>query len=104
MNWKKIRVLISIGLLFVTMTICFYLQDQDAVNTVRFIAQADDQVTQTVRLYYDDGTYYAFLPSFADNDSLRIVYDNDYSLFLDDKYFDSEIKSINTEESSRIFC
>ena len=90
MNWKKIRVLISIGLLFVTMTICFYLQDQDAVNTVRFIAQADDQVTQTVRLYYDDGTYYAFLPSFADNDSLRIVYDNDYSLFLDDKYFDSE--------------
>lgn len=88
MKWKKISILFSTIFLFII--VCFCMQEHDAVNTVRLVAQAEDHITQSVSLYYDDGVYYAFLPSYADTNSLSIVYNNAYSLYLDGEYYDSD--------------
>ena len=57
MKWKKISILFSTIFLFII--VCFCMQEHDAVNTVRLVAQAEDHITQSVSLYYDDGVYYA---------------------------------------------
>ena len=78
------------------------MQEHDAVNTVRLVAQAEDHITQSVSLYYDDGVYYAFLPSYADTNSLSIVYNNAYSLYLDGEYYDSD-SQFSTFEPNRSY-
>lgn len=102
MKWKKISLLFSTMILFLIMLACFYLQDQDAVNTVRFIARAEYDITQSISLYNDDGIYYAFLPSYADADSLNIVYNTDYSLYLDGEHYDSD-SSFSVFETNRVY-
>ena len=68
--------------------ICIYIQDRDSINSVKFIVDADNGVKQSVDLYYNDGKHYAFLPSYADFDSLKIKY-NAASLYLDGKRYNS---------------
>lgn len=100
MKWKKISILFSTIFLFII--VCFCMQEHDAVNTVRLVAQAEDHITQSVSLYYDDGVYYAFLPSYADTNSLSIVYNNAYSLYLDGEYYDSD-SQFSTFEPNRSY-
>ena len=90
MNWKRIQIFLSAAILFSVTAFCFYTQDRDALNTLRFVARADDNIRQSVSLYYDDGIYYASLPSFADADSLNIVYNSSYSLFIDGRFYESD--------------
>lgn len=83
---------------------CIYIQNESSIDTVRFIAKADDDIIQSISLYHDNGKYYAFLPSYADFDSLSIEYSTKYSLYLDGEHYksNSSFSKIQTDKEYSI--
>ena len=82
--WKKVIVICATAVLAAVVLVCVYLEDLDCMDTIRLTADAADGVTQSLCLYEDEGTYYAFLPAFADANAVRIDYAAGYDLYLDD--------------------
>ena len=65
---------------------CVLFQRNRAADTVRFVVQAGD-VREKVSLYDNSGTYYAFLPAYADFGSMQIEYEAGCVVYLDGKAY-----------------
>ncbi len=89
---RRIIFILSILILTAFTVICNRIQKEDAPDTIRFVCYADDGAGQQVSLFYDDGCYYAFLPSYSDLDSLRIEYAAGYRLFIDGELYGSGVE------------
>ena len=70
--------------------ICINLENEKCIDTVQFVCAADNNKSERVSLYYTDGKYYAFLPSFADFDTTHIECAKGYSVNVDDVRYGSE--------------
>lgn len=70
-------------------------QSSEKTNTVRFIVSTANG-KEEVKLFKQDELYYAFLPSYANNENTTIVTDNEYTLYIDDQQYisNSDIKEL----------
>ena len=73
--------IICIGII----VLCLHTQNQDAMSEIAFIVQADEQAENTIKLVHTDGIHYAFIPSYADWDTMSVVNQPGYCVYLDGK-------------------
>ncbi len=70
-------------LMVVTVIICIRLSEADVMDSVHFVCETDEGVSESIYLYRDEDDWYLFLPGYADTGSMQIEYNSGYSLFLD---------------------
>lgn len=75
-------VLVAVISVFV-LEVCVHFEDEKCIETVQFVCPAEGNETERVSLYHTDGTYYAFLPSFADFGAMHIECARGYALYID---------------------
>lgn len=76
--------------MFFVIFICIFIQERNAISTVRFSIIVAENTTQNIELYYDNDKYYAFLPSYAETNNISVKYCAGCSLFLDEQYYNSD--------------
>ena len=94
------RLFIALFALLVVLVFCVYLQEDDCADSLTISIKADENITQKVRLYHNEGTYYAFLPSYAEFDNMFMEFTPGCSLFLDGEYYhtDTSLSWITTNK------
>lgn len=83
-------VLIAIGLAVIMLALAYgvYADEIDGVNRIRLVIPSDGG-EEKITLYEDRGVYYAFLPSYARLDRMRVEYAGGSELTLDGEAYAS---------------
>lgn len=84
---KKYIHLISAAVMIAVIALCLYVQDGDAIHSLQINVSAEGDVTQHINLYQKDDKFYAFLPAYADPETMRISHGKGLSLYLDGEYY-----------------
>ena len=74
----------------VIIAVCIHLEDEKCIDTVKFVCQVDENVSEKISLFFTDGKYYAFLPSYADFNKTTIEYALGNTLFINDELFENK--------------
>ena len=84
---KKYILLLSTAVMIAVIVLCLFIQDCDAIHSVQITVSAEEDIVQHINLYEKDNTYYAFLPAYADPETMRISHRTGLSLYLDGKHY-----------------
>ena len=84
---KKYMLILSAAVMIAVIVFCLYVQDGDAIHSVQISVSAEGDVTQHINLDEKYDTYYAFLPAYADPETIRISHGTGLSLYLDGEYY-----------------
>lgn len=87
---KKVVLILSAVIMIAVIALCVYFQDQSSINAVQFIVNTEAGITQNIQLFHNEGKYYAFLPSYADFETMRVKYSADHPLYLDGEKYDTQ--------------
>lgn len=100
---KAISIFLAIAVLVTCLCICVVFQENQHINTIKFVFRTDDNILERVSLIYKEGKYWAFLPSYVDFASMKIEYNTGCRLYIDDVFYENESAcSTLTEDKSHI--
>lgn len=83
--------LIPIVLLAFLVAISIILEDQDSINSIKFVINSETQ-TEEVNLFCSDGKYYAFLPSYTNLNDVSVVGNPSCLTFINGKMVDDDYR------------
>lgn len=86
---KKTILIISAIIMVAIIAVCISAQEQDAIESIYFTVDIDENVSQRINLFNNDGIYYVFLPSYTKLESLNIAHRTDFRFYLDGNNYSS---------------
>ena len=87
---KRTILIVSIITMLAVIAVCISVQAQEAIESVYFIVDVDENVSQRINLFNKDGIYYVFLPSCTKLESLNIAHRTNFRFYLDGNLYQSE--------------
>ena len=87
---KSVVLLVAIQLIFIVILLLSVLfQESDAINRFRLVVHLNNS-DEIISLYKDGDIYYAFLPSYAENDITYFSTDSGNTVYVDGKKYVEE--------------
>lgn len=67
---------------------CYWVQSNESINSIRFIVSCSDG-EEEILLHMENGIYYAFLPSYADDDNTVIHVGSGDTIYIDNQKYEN---------------